>query len=434
MDTTSPDPVDKTFRRRVITGILTFVGLVAGSFGPTYYELGTPLLAVCSASAALGSLVLAWRVNRGADVHRAAHLGVLIWAIVLTLDNLHTGGFFDPNFSWLYVIPIAAALLIGARAALGWTAVVLVITVAFWAEDAIGLPVDNHIPAANHAAQSLFNRVTTLVVLGAMGVIFVVERNRAHRALRDAVAEAEAANATSQVFLATMSHELRTPLNAILGYSELVREQVEAGEIDEVLGDLDRVERAGRHLLGLVDDVLTLSRLDAGALVIRDEPVRVGDAVAEACQTIRPLASNNGNTIEVHCEEGLVARADAFRLQQVLVNLLGNAAKFTHDGVMSLTAEARGDQIAIAIADTGIGIGPEQLERIFERFEQADDSTTRRFGGTGLGLAICRELTRSMNGEIRVASTLGVGTAFTVALPLLVSEQEAGWSRLQRAS
>ncbi|MEM6930471.1 MAG: HAMP domain-containing sensor histidine kinase, partial [Myxococcota bacterium] len=303
------------------------------------------------------------------------------------------------------------------RAAVGWTVVILGCTVVFWLEETLGLPVSNHIAAQDHAAQSLFNRITTLLALAGMAISFVVERNRSHAQLREALDSAEAAQATSQVFLATMSHELRTPLNAILGYSQLVMEQVECGDAGPFLTDLAKIERSGHHLLGLVDDVLTLSKLDAGALQVRSERVDVAEVVKESVSSIDPLLQLNRNAMDVSCAPDLVAIADGFRLRQVLLNLLSNAAKFTHDGRVSIEVSDPDDEVRISVRDTGIGIPAHKIDRIFERFEQADDSTTRRFGGTGLGLAICKELVASMHGRIGVRSREGVGTEFTVHIP-----------------
>ncbi|MEO0600832.1 MAG: HAMP domain-containing sensor histidine kinase, partial [Myxococcota bacterium] len=289
MGESNHDGIGLRFRRRIITAILSVMALIAGSFVPTYLDIGVPLLAGIAGTGSVSCLGLVWAVNRGASTRLVGHVGVAIIAVLLTADNLHTGGFFDPNFSWLYVVPVAAGLMIGARAAAAWTVLILSCTIVFWLEDTLGLPVSNHIAPEDHAAQSLFNRVTTLLALAGMAISFVVERNRSHAQLREALDSAEAAHATSKVFLATMSHELRTPLNAILGYSQLVMEQVESGDTRQFLTDLAKKERSGHHLLGLVDDVLTLSKLDAGALQVRSERVDVADVVRESVTSIEPL-------------------------------------------------------------------------------------------------------------------------------------------------
>lgn len=428
------DDVGLEFRRRVISAILTVMAFIAGSFVPTYLDMGLQLLAGIAGTGSLSCVFLVWAVNRGASPRAVSHAAVLIIATLLTADNLNTGGFFDPNLSWLYVVPVIAGLLIGAWAAMGWTIALLGIIVVFWLEDRIGLPVRNHIAPEDHAAQSLFNRITTVLALGGMSIIFVVERNRSHARLQEALASAEAANATSQVFLATMSHELRTPLNAILGYSGLMREQLECDDVADLPADLDRIERSGRHLLGLVDDVLTLSKLDAGALAIRLERVPVAYVTKDAVSSVHPLLRRNGNTIDVHCPPDLQVTADAFRLRQVLLNLLSNAGKFTQQGRIDVHVEAVAEEVRISVHDTGIGIPTETLSRIFERFEQADDSTTRRFGGTGLGLAICKELVGSMNGRIEVSSVVGAGSVFTVHLPAVARAEGTDERQLCRAS
>jgi signal transduction histidine kinase len=406
---------DSIFRRRVLTGILAVLGLIAASFVPTYLENGAPLLALVAGTGALLNAVTIVAAHRGGPLHALGHAAVATNGTLLVLDNTQTGGFFDPNFSWLYVVPVLAALLVGARAAVAWTALLLVVFVAFWCAPELGLPIRNVIEPEAHAVQSLVNRCATLVMLAGAGVVFVAERDRTHQELVAAVETAEAATSTANRFLATMSHELRTPLNAILGYTELAREQLHADDTDDLDADLERIGRAGRHLLGLVDDVLTLSKLDAGALQIQLEAVDLQEAVTAAVDTLRPDAAQRD--VELVVDVGTTdVRADPFRLQQVLLNLLSNAVKFTKDGKVTVDAERAGEQVVLRVRDEGVGIPSNKLETVFERFQQVDGSVTRTYGGTGLGLAICRELLRTMDGTIAVQSAVGEGSTFTVRL------------------
>ncbi|MEO8623897.1 MAG: ATP-binding protein, partial [bacterium] len=245
------------------------------------------------------------------------------------------------------------------------------------------------------------------------------ERSTQVENARDA---AEAANAAKSNFLANMSHELRTPLNAIIGYSEMLIEEAEDGDAVTFVADLAKIRDSGKHLLGMINDVLDLSKIEAGRMELFLETFDVADLLVSVTATVRPLVHKNGCTIDVHTGEGLGAfRADLTRVRQILLNLLSNAAKFTEHGRISITASrearAHGDDVVFAISDSGIGMTPEQLARLFRPFTQADASTTRKYGGTGLGLTITKHFVEMMGGTIDVASTVGKGTTFTVRLP-----------------
>ncbi|HET6468417.1 MAG TPA: response regulator [Geminicoccaceae bacterium] len=223
-------------------------------------------------------------------------------------------------------------------------------------------------------------------------------------------------------FLANMSHELRTPLNAIIGITEMLKEEaLEDGRDDEVEA-LGRIHRAGTHLLHLINEILDLAKIEAGKLELQFENVDLAALAREVASTAEALAAKNRNRLEVRCAPDLgVLRADPMRLRQVILNLLSNACKFTENGSVTLElARGTGDRrdwCTIAVRDTGIGLTPEQLGRLFEEFTQADSSTTRRYGGTGLGLAISRKLCRMMGGDITVESAPGRGSTFMVLLP-----------------
>jgi signal transduction histidine kinase len=233
---------------------------------------------------------------------------------------------------------------------------------------------------------------------------------------------AEASQHKSQ-FLANMSHELRTPLNAIIGVSEMLREDAEALKQDTE--PLDRVLGAGRHLLALINDILDLSKIEAGRMELQLEDFPLAPLIDGVVKTIEPLAAKNGNRVAVSCDGAIGSlHADQMRLRQALLNLMSNANKFTERGTISVDAwhgqESGRDWVTIAVADSGIGMAPEQMGKLFQEFSQADASTTRKYGGTGLGLAISKKFCEMMGGDITVASELGRGSTFTIRLPRTV--------------
>jgi signal transduction histidine kinase/CheY-like chemotaxis protein len=230
---------------------------------------------------------------------------------------------------------------------------------------------------------------------------------------------AEEANRTKSTFLANMSHELRTPLNAIIGYSEMLQEDA-AGKGDaEPLEDLKKIEGAGRHLLGLINDILDLSKIEAGKMDIFIETIDLGTLVDEVASIVKPLAEKNGNALEVVCSADIgTFRSDQTKVKQALLNLLSNASKFTSKGTLTLAvAREAGSRISFRVSDTGVGMTPEEVAKLFQAFSQADASTTKRFGGTGLGLAITRHFCTMLGGDVTAQSTPGIGSTFIITLP-----------------
>ena len=231
---------------------------------------------------------------------------------------------------------------------------------------------------------------------------------------------AETASRTKSAFVANMSHELRTPLNAIIGYSQLLCEEAADHGALEMVPDLQRIEKAGHQLLGLVNDVLDFSKIEAGRLTLKPEPFDVVALVRDVVLDSRLAARTNQNQLVVEGDGSVMLYADPHRVRQVMVNLVSNACKFTHAGQVTVRVHTNSSGwVAIDVQDTGIGISDEQLSRLFQEFVQADVSTTRRFGGTGLGLVITRRLCRMMGGDVFVHSEPGVGSTFTVSLPLV---------------
>ncbi len=248
--------------------------------------------------------------------------------------------------------------------------------------------------------------------------------------VEEARAAAEQANQAKSTFLANMSHELRTPMNAILGYTEMLLEDAEELGQEETIPDLQKILAAGKHLLALINDVLDLSKIEAGKMTLFLETFEVPTLVDDVTATIGPLVAKNANTLEVDVAADVgTMTADETKVRQTMFNLLSNACKFTKEGKISFRVErkilAGADGYVFAVTDTGIGMSPEQMAKVFDEFTQADSSTTRKFGGTGLGLSISKKFCRLMGGDIRVESELERGTTFTVELPAVVVEKKA---------
>jgi signal transduction histidine kinase/CheY-like chemotaxis protein len=256
-----------------------------------------------------------------------------------------------------------------------------------------------------------------------------LEHDAAQNALKQKL-EAETANLAKSQFLANMSHELRTPLNAIIGYSEMLREEVVNVDHPNLQSDLGKIYTAGKNLLALINDVLDLSKIEAGKMTLYLEDVKVYLLIDEVLSIIKPLAKKNNNTIEVDCPEGVGSiKVDIMKLRQSLLNLLSNAVKFTTGGKITLQVYRDmmdGEEwIRFMVKDTGIGLSEDQMGTLFDAFAQADMSTTRRYGGTGLGLTISQRFCRLMGGEITVESNLGKGSTFMISLPAAIKERNA---------
>ncbi len=253
--------------------------------------------------------------------------------------------------------------------------------------------------------------------------------SKANEELAAARKEADEASQTKSAFLANMSHELRTPMNAILGYAEILAEEAEESGNEDQLADINEISDAGEHLLSLLNDVLDISKIEAGRMALYLETFDLTKMMGEVASTTKTLVEKNHNAMEVSISEDLgEMHADVTKVRQVLFNLMSNAAKFTSEGTITLFGERRaksgGEIIRLGVSDTGIGIPEDKLDHVFEEFAQADEATTKNYGGTGLGLALVKRFCEMMGGWVWVESTMGEGSSFILELPATVVEQE----------
>jgi adenylate cyclase len=271
------------------------------------------------------------------------------------------------------------------------------------------------------SVQPFTDKQIELLTTFADQAVIAIENVRLFDEIQDKNRQLAEASQNKSQFLSSMSHELRTPLNAIIGLTDMMVANAARFGTEKALEPLKRIHNAGTHLLGLINQVLDLSKIEAGKLELSPQSVSLAPLIDEVVGTARQLAEQNKNRLVVDVGENLGSlTVDAMRLRQILLNLLSNACKFTKQGDVTLRAHkvAHGREfIELAVADTGIGMTPEQLGKLFQEFSQAEASTAKKYGGTGLGLAITRKLARMMGGDVTVTSEQGKGSVFTVRLP-----------------
>ena len=349
------------------------------------------------------------------------------------------GGVTSPTLPWVLVIPLLAFFYLGSSKSL--RAIVMIIFAAnlaiFSSFYLFGYPVRNDLPVAAMQGLGLISTVAASLYVAMMALYYakiqasqteLESEMRQHMAtasaLRLATEEAELAGAAKAEFLAKMSHELRTPLNAVIGYSQILLEDAEDEGDSETTADLNKIHSAGQHLLKLVNEVLDLSKIEAGKMELDLEETDLGELLGEIVHAARPAAKKHGNEILCTIASNLgTALCDASKFRNMTGQLIDNAVKFTHNGKIELVAERHldgsSDDLVIHVVDTGIGIASDQIANLFEKFTVADDSSTSKYGGTGLGLALSQKLCKLMGGEIFVESEFGKGSRFTIRVPLL---------------
>jgi len=371
---------------------------------------------------------------------------VIVWEVIGRpyTDRVLAAGAFQPKLIWYAAAKWGSAMLFGALGglALGSGTPLGMIVGASWLIGSIChtfvyYGANRTILVATMSAACFWAAVGAVlgfgftfdaaIALGAIlstlsaGAIFLGDRRALLEELereRLALAVAQQANAAKSQFLATMSHELRTPLHAVIGYSEMMQEvAVEEGRNQDI-EDHNRVLRASRHLLAMINEILDLSKLEAGKVVLDPAEFSVERVAREALDAIRPLATARRNALHLDLGSGNfgLIHNDALRLHQCLINLLSNAAKFTEKGAITLRVRREGARLVFDVEDTGIGIAADKMAGLFSPFVQADTSITRTYGGTGLGLVIARRLARLMGGDVEVHSALGHGSTFTLSV------------------
>jgi len=416
MDRLLPESTQGDYRQirrgRLIIGLcwsLTVLVLLAMATNAAAGDVLLVLVAGTLAVVMIGVPLSLRRLGLGPPAHLfvTASAAAIGWAVI------NGGGLQSGSMLYIPSFSILAFVLLGPRSGGLWAILILVFCLG------LGLG-EEHLPEAVEQTADLTTRWMIRAIISvftAAALVLYTEHTNtlAQDALTEARERADAANAAKSLFLATMSHELRTPMNGVLGLTEVLLSEAHTARQETLLRNIDT---SGRTLVGLLNDLLDFSKVEAGELCLEVVPYQPAGAIRAALEPLEAVAARQGLAVRAHLD-GLApwVRGDPSRLRQVLVNLLGNAIKFTDSGTINVTAQQQADWLSVRVTDTGIGIPAARLPRLFDPFTQADASITRRYGGTGLGLAICRQLIEQMGGEIGVESQEGVGSTFWFQIP-----------------
>lgn len=374
------------------------------------------------------NLGLMWVTNS----HKVSSILFILGTSAITSHVTYlTGGLYSPGAIWHLLIPLMALFLLGKRWGTAFFVLLFIEMISFYS-----MHKEPQLATSQLLASHPFSYLISSLSLFSFSffLVWFYDTSRAHawKELKSSLAQnlsmqeerdkEKHANEAKSTFLANMSHELRTPLNAVLGYTELIEEELPEFNAECLQPDINKIKSASHHLLSLINDILDLSKIEAGKMELFPNNFSMRALLRETIDISTPLVQNNRNTLIEQWDDSLGSiEADQRRLQQCLYNLLSNAAKFTSDGTITVTARRQeqedGAIIHIDVADTGIGMDEAMLAKLFEKFTQEDHSSTRKYGGTGLGLAITKELCRLMGGELSVNSIKGEGTRFTLSIP-----------------
>ena len=399
-------------------GLVIAILLVYSAISP--YQNATPLF--LSMAAWLAFLLVLF--NFGMPLSWGVHLGTAAGACVLAYAVWNAGGVFSPRLTWLLILPLTPFYVISRRAGFAWLGLVWLAQAAIALANYLGL-VPAFEPGPEHAVSSwvTFSLVTGVLIIvpliyDRLHVIAVKRTLRYQQELENKRQELELTLQMREHFIATVSHELRTPMNAILGFNALLLSKVEGKP--EALKVLNHTRQSADHLMTVINDILDYSQLQAGKLVVQPETFELRRVAEHAFELFKPRVNSMELDYHIEVDEQLPAwvYTDRHRLMQVLVNLLGNALKFTHQGSVVLRVQWQNPGVLFSVQDTGIGIPKERQLDIFKRFSQAEDDTQARYGGNGLGLAISQKLAHLLGGEIGFESEQGQGSRFWLHLPL----------------
>lgn len=388
--------------------------------------------------------LMPWLVRRTGNLVLPATLSVQALVTLSLFGSFFYGGISSPFLPWILIALLLGFFYLADRSRFVIIGVAVQLAV-FTAARLVRGDFPMLVPLESLWMVNLISIVSALIYITMVALYYEkvmrvstaleedakVQRDRADK-LRAAMLKAEQASHEKSIFVAKMSHELRTPLNAVIGYSEMMRDELEdAPGTSQKAADLDRINAAGRHLMALVNDVLDLSKIEKEDLHVEAQEFDLELLVEDVIATVVPLIKVQDNRLDLQiCPNPGMIVSDSLKLRQSMLNLLSNAAKFTLNGTITLTVMRRhtaaGDMILIEVRDTGIGISPEGLQRLFRNFSQAEANTASRFGGTGLGLALTRRFCQSMGGTVDVDSQLGQGSSFRIEIPAAPRKTGAG--------